>query len=300
MTALYNDIQKKLDEYDSTQNNILVGIHDPIQKDVLVRQIIDSIRRINYVTILVRREWAVTRTNSHHNTFDPLMAAAWYVRNHNFEEALWLIFLYIHFGKNASTGWNLIQAVYGRLGASPIWNYANTSTNIDDFIDWLDDEQDEIKRHGKFCNHRKYQSLSATSRTGTGATIKSFIRIVPQLLPINTPAGNRGELFEHYYKIMGEVIGFGRLAKFDFLTMLGKMNILPIEPAHPYLQGATGPIAGAKKLYGFENREISITDLNALIADLGNYLGLYFVMQILEDSLCNWQKDTTNYQRFRG
>lgn len=298
----YYDIQDRLDTYDSTHDNILVGIHNPVQKQTLILQILDSIKRINYIQILISRVWSINRINPSLNTFDPLMAAAWHIRNHNIKEAIWLIFLSIHFGKHRSTGWKLSQAIYGHLGVNPIWNYDNVSTHIDDFIDWLDENQYILKQQGSFSNHRKYQSLSATNRTGTGETIKSFIQILPQLLPENIPNHNasRGELFGEFYHVMDNVVGFGRLAKFDFLTMLGKFNILPIEPDHPYLQGSTGPINGAIKLYGLENNKVNVKDLNMMVTDLGNNLNLYFGMQVLEDSLCNWQKDPIHYQRFRG
>ena len=42
---------------------------------------------------------------------------------------------------------------------------------------------------------------------------------------------------------MDTVQRFGRLGKFDFLTMLGKLGIAPIEPGITFLKGATGPLA---------------------------------------------------------
>ena len=100
---------------------------------------------------------------------------------------------------------------------------------------------------------------------------------------------------------MKEVIGFGggRLGRFDFLTMLGKLQLAPVAPGSVYLDKATGPLAGARLLF-FGNRDHGITG-NALefrVNALDDILGVG--KQVIEDSLCNWQKSPDVYEYFRG
>ena len=102
------------------------------------------------------------------------------------------------------------------------------------------------------------------------------------------------------YRSMTSVYRFGRLGRFDFLTMLGKLGISPIEPGSAYLwHNATGPKKGARLLFG-GNSSASITpkDLDELLMLIDGSLGVG--MQALEDSLCNWQKSPTSYQYFKG
>jgi hypothetical protein len=94
-------------------------------------------------------------------------------------------------------------------------------------------------------------------------------------------------------------VGFGRLAKFDFLTMLGKLGIAPIEPGSAYLSGATGPLSGARLLFGGNaDAKLNARELDVRLVRLDNYLNVG--MQVLEDSLCNWQKSPRKFISFRG
>lgn len=77
------------------------------------------------------------------------------------------------------------------------------------------------------------------------------------------------------------------------------MRITPIQPDLAYLTQATGPLRGARLLFGgATNSNILATTLDAWLVELDSHLGLG--MQVLEDSLCNWQKSPEIYIRFRG
>lgn len=301
---IYNRIKQLLDSYQSENNNVLAGIINPISKHVLIRQMVDSVKRIEYIRTLINCDISEERTNPASSIFDPIRAAIWHNRNGNIDEALWLVLLIIHFGESYTHGWSYTKAVYGKLGSENYWNWNSIKDNIPDFINWLDVNFSRIKSLGKFGNHRQYQSLSATSNAGTGATIRSYVNFFgndPHHLIETIDEETRNspkDFFSYLYKIMNNVMGLGRLGKFDFLTMVGKMSIYPIEPGHPYLNGATGPLIGAKKLYNLENE--SPAKLNEYLTHLGDNLDFPFIMQILEDSLCNWQKDPGNYINFRG
>ncbi|EJJ5199426.1 hypothetical protein NJB38_004774, partial [Salmonella enterica] len=91
----------------------------------------------------------------------------------------------------------------------------------------------------------------------------------------------------------------GRTAKFDFLTMLEKLNIMDIEADSTYMAEATGPRRGANLLFGGSTSNIySTTLLENWVSELDSYLNVG--MQVMEDSLCNWQKSPERFIRFRG
>ena len=91
------------------------------------------------------------------------------------------------------------------------------------------------------------------------------------------------------------VIRFGRLARFDYLAMLGKLGLAQIEPGSTYMDGSTGPRRGALSLYG---QGYKAADLDHWLIELDQVLGVG--MQVLEDALCNWQKSPNVFKHFRG
>src|SRR5204863_9574632 len=101
--------------------------------------------------------------------------------------------------------------------------------------------------------------------------------------------------FDVLYNSMDAVVRFGRLAKFDYLTMLGKLGLANIIPGSPYLEGSSGPRKGAALLFGGNS---SVETLDASVVDLDQEL--HVGMQVLEDGLCNWQKSPDKFVPFRG
>lgn len=96
-----------------------------------------------------------------------------------------------------------------------------------------------------------------------------------------------------------KVFRFGRTAKFDYLTMLAKIGLVKIEADSAYMGAATGPVDGARLLFtGASTTDISRNDLDKWLLDLD--LHLQVGMQVLEDSLCNWQKSPSEFKAFRG
>ena len=77
---------------------------------------------------------------------------------------------------------------------------------------------------------------------------------------------------------------FGRTGRFDFLILLLDLGLISAEPRSCYLRGATGPLKGAKKLWGDRLPK----ELDELAADLSDRLTVSPI--VMEDALCNWQK----------
>lgn len=221
-----------------------------------------------------------------------------------------MIFFFVHFGKNLHTGWQLARDVYGRLGSPNHWTWARTRANPGGFRQWLAENEDTllggdgVPRH--FGNHRKYESIRSDSKRPLAAVVDTYIAwIAPhgshEALIGNAVSQNGGDpkrAFDYLYRTM-DVLAFGRTGKFDYLTMLGKLHLAPIEPGIPYMTGATGPYTGARLLFGgTADAAISKRAANEMAAQLGGYLGLG--MQVMEDSLCNWQKSPEVFVPFRG
>ena len=287
----------------------LLGIHDHQRCRSFVLQLVDSIRRVRYVHVLRNRKLSPGRLDPSCAAFDPLRGAILAIRAGAIEEAFWLVFLFVHFGKHRRGGWRYARAVYGGLGASrALWDWTHVSSDPEGFRSWLNRHRRDLQAlPGGFGNHRKYESLDARSSRGTGAVVASYVRWVApprthvQLLrdALDQARGNATEAFDLVYRSMASIKRFGRTARFDYLCMVSKLDLAPIRPGSPYLQGATGPVVGARLLFGGTTAaEASISDLDAWIVQLDHDLGVG--MQVIEDALCNWQKDPTTYKPFRG
>lgn len=299
------DLVNRLDDYQSCKH-ILPGINKCTRRDVLVAQIIDSTRRIRYVSEIRKRPISPRRGDPNDELFDPLKAALLFQEREEIDEAFWMVFLFVHFGKHHMYGWRYARRVYGRLGSTDRWDWRTVSSDPQAFSSWLHSRIHDVKgrsKPGGFGNHRKYQSLSACSSSGTGKAFETYVQWVDPTRghlglideALRQADSDPRKAFDILYRSMQSVASFGRLARFDYLTMLGKLGLSPIEPRHPYLHGSSGPLAGARLLFG-TNKET--TSLDQLAGDLATHLNIE--MQAMEDALCNWQKSPENFIRFRG
>ncbi len=291
------------------QHYPLPGIIASRERIAFIRQLIDSIRRVDFVRMVASRPISPERMDPNSDIFDPIRAALLHKDAGNFDEACWLIFLTTHFGRHSKSKWRYAQEVYGKLGAQPHWSWVNVSGYPSDFRDWLRENELYISRGTErgFGGHRRYTSLSADKPNGTGAAVESYAFWVRRygnhqdLIAdaFNACYGDPRKAFEHLYRSMAEVRSFGRLARFDYLTMLAKTGLAAITPPHAYLQGATGPLNGARlMLQGSTAVELSTHELEHRLITLGDALDVD--MQVVEDALCNWQKHPSYYVFFQG
>ena len=85
------------------------------------------------------------------------------------------------------------------------------------------------------------------------------------------------------------IFRFGRLAKFEWLSLLGYTGVLDIKADHCYLTEATGPKRGAKLLFGMRRD----SDLERLAIDVADALAVDYAA--FEASLCHWQASPDYY-----
>lgn len=287
----------------------LPGIQDPTKRRVLLEQVLESVHRVRFVEVLLTRNLSDRRADPDDELFDPLKAAIIHTRQGNFDEAFWLLFVFVHFGKHKRAGWRYAREVYGRLGGPGRWDWPSISADPSGFRAWLDAHQDELRREGVprgFGNHRKYESLDAYSPRGTGAAVESYVHWVnpprthEDLISqaCQRAGGDPLRAFDDLYHSMETVTRFGRTARFDYLAMVAKLGLAPIKPGSAYIHGSTGPLEGARLLFGDQNGgPITAADLEELLVELD--VELRVGMQVLEDGLCNWQKSPDQFKPFR-
>jgi hypothetical protein len=243
-----------------------------------------------------------SRANPHHVNFDAERAVAYHVQNGNLEEAAWLVFLMTHFAKPAGSGWKRLIDVYGGLGTI-LWNWQTVRANPVAFKTWIAANWQQVG--GKFGNHRKYETLRPTASRSFGAILDSYIAwIGPQGHvahfgnTVRQTGNNPHTIFDTLYQEMN-VLSFGRLAKFDYLSTLGRYGIAPISAGSAYLDDATGPAAGACLLFdGNSNSGTKAAVLQTYMDELDGSLSVG--MTAMEDAICNWQKSPRYFVHFRG
>ncbi len=285
----------------------LPGIQSPEALDSFAHQILDSISRIQYFDAIRCRKISPERKNARSDLFDPISASILYMDEGSIEEAFWLAFLATHFGKNRTSGWRLARDVYGGLGYANPWTWASITNDIEGFRRWSVQFYSVMQNDGivrKFGNHRKYESMNPRKSNSTMDVIVSYIHWVKKfgsheelVRHAQQSVGTEAKvLFEYLYKIM-KVRRFGRMGKFDYLTMLGKIGLCDIKPGSAYISESTGPRIGCRKLFG----NISLLEINNHLDQLEKRMSLGNMgMQVLEDAICNWQKSPSQYVRFRG
>lgn len=278
------------------------GIADPAAKEVFVQQVLDSIRRVRFVTTLRQRNISPACLDPTSPTFDPIKAAIYYSRNNQIEEAFWLIFLSTFTGKHGSKNWMMLSQFYSMLGSEYRLTWDFITNNFDQFSAWYEQNYSSITR--AFGNHRKFETLKAYSDGSPIRVFYSYIEWVggnhQEMIAdaIIKVSANLGNLFDYLYNGMSNVRQFGRTSRFDYLCMLGKVGLVHIEPPSVYFNGSTGPLEGAKLFFGHGFKRDDYEEKIKILSD-SMTLGP-MSMQVLEDSLCNWQKSPTTYKLFTG
>src|ERR1700733_427018 len=285
----------------SKEDTVLVGLSDKLARRTLALQMIASLRRLEYTVILKNRDIHPNRANPNSDMFDPERAALLHARNGDFDEAIWLIFLSIHFGKHGKHGWRMMRDIYSGLGGGQ-WTWRRVSARPTDFRKWLRANRANIG--GAFGNHRKYETLDADSRSSTATVIESFVGLCKPSPSgyfsalVRSTGNNPTKIFDVAYCSL-KIARFGRLAKFDFLALVGRMDLAPISPGSAYLRGATGPLRGARFLIdGTPKSSRNAEDLDQVLQRVDQRLKVG--MQVMEDSICNWQKSPRKFKHFRG
>jgi len=282
----------------------LAGISGNGERECLIEQLIESVRRVQYPQALRSRDLFEGRTDPTNDAFDPIRAAILFERRGNSDEAFWLVFLFIQFGKNTKTGYRLLREVYAGAGSGGLWTWKRIASDLAAFTDWLEVQiavwvgERTLRAFGSHRGHERLELVGKTIRTYVAwvAPPRSHKELIREA---SVRSGHDpGRTFDDLYRGMS-VYRFGRLAKFDYLAMLGKLGLANLEPPSTYVLEATGPLAGARLFYcGNKNDKTNDARLDEWLIELGRDLGVG--QQVVEDALCNWQKSPAKFKMFRG
>ena len=208
------------------------------------------------------------------------------------DEAYWRSFLAAHFGRCSIHSKTGTQDSAGRLlrgfGSEPVWTWQVVQGDPAAFREWLGKHQANLKSLS-FGNHRKFESQKPRN---LWQVIDSFFTKVAQCGGSPTKlftaaagdAGNDQERFSVLFERLRGIKRFGRTGRFDWLTFLADLKLLDVRPDSCHLKGSTGPLAGARRLWGDQ----PVKELENLANKLAK--GLKVSPQVIEDALCNWQK----------
>ncbi|HAV4461393.1 TPA: hypothetical protein JIR21_09770 [Acinetobacter baumannii] len=285
-----NDLAIKINDFSQNIRHIPATAF-PLEIDVLSRQLVDSINRVKYFQLIQSRPIDVKRTDPNNFLFDPLRSII-YLKNRNLDEAFWLAFLTIHFGENYHSKWKLTKNFYNNLGQTPQLTWANVSSDPTLIDNWVSRYYSSgIKL--KFGNHRKYESFSQLK-----LVIDSYIQLVNnsgghQQLFKPKPNEQPKEQFKRLFKEL-KFYRFARLGLFDYLSLIYKTQLAPIQADSCHIKGSTGPKNGAKRLFGQQTNG----KLDQLSIQLADHLGIGY--QEFEDAICNWQKSPDKYSPYTG
>ena len=287
----------------SKRVHALPGIASAEALDVLSLQFVASLRRELYYSLVQKKPISARKADPNDLGFDADRAVAFHLQHDDIDEAAWLAFLMTYFARPGDSGWKRLQDVYGKIGTG-IWDWRTVSADPVAFAAWLAANGPRVG--GKFGNHRKYETLRDDSGRGMGKVVESYVAWVG-------PAGHRRRfadcireagndphvIFDALYRSLDQVKSFGRLAKFDYLSLLGRYSIAPVDAGTAYLNGATGPLKGAHLLFdGSRDGPSSPEELQRRLDALD--LDLQVTMKVMEDALCNWQKSPTKFVHFKG
>lgn len=280
----------------------LVGLVNQATIESLALQFVASQRREDYYKAVQCKAVSVVRADPNNPLFDAERAVAHHIHQGNFDEAGWLIFLMTHFARPANSGWLRLRDVYGKLGTGR-WDWVTVTANPAAFYNWIDANWQQIR--GKFGNHRKYNSLRPNAPIPMRKTVADYLAWIGPAghtaffaSAVHAAGNNPHTIFDRLYN--GMKIGtFARLGKFDYLSLVGRYGLAPIEAGSAYLKGATGPECGARLLVDAVRKSATpLTSIQASLDALDQRLKVG--MTITEDALCNWQKSPAKFVHYLG
>lgn len=286
---LANELVQKINDF-SLNITPLPGVQSPIQIDVLARQLVDSVNRVEYFRVLETRNICPSRADPHSQFFDPIRAIL-YLKNKDYDEACWLAFLLVFTGENYYSKWKFTKLLYGNLKKNPKITWDNINKNITLVTSWVD-EYENSNEKVKFGNHRKY--VSVRQLENAFRTYIDWVNINGGHAALFRSKNLSAEdLFSNLFKTI-PIFTLGRLGKFDYLSILYKTGLADIKANHCYIAGSTGPIKGAKLLFGNNSGK----ELDKIAINLADFLSVGY--QEMEDALCNWQKAPDKYEPYTG
>src|SRR6056297_3264881 len=118
---LVEDVTLKLSKLEDS--GVIKGLGSVDRRLALAGQIADSYRRIRYVQIIQGRDVSPSSCDPSSENFDPLKSAIVEAREGRVDESFWMVFYFVHFGKNRKGGWRYAREVFNALGQQAPWTW---------------------------------------------------------------------------------------------------------------------------------------------------------------------------------
>ncbi|WP_114751871.1 alpha-glutamyl/putrescinyl thymine pyrophosphorylase clade 3 protein [Pleomorphovibrio marinus] len=262
--------------------------------NILSRQTFDSIRRVQiYETYRLRAQRAVQVKETFIHTSNPFVLAQ--RSDLSISNRTWIVYLATYFGKSNKSHWELFNRASFRQDQTLI-KIEEILAELDNYFNYL--LSFEFFEGCSFSNHRKYTAKKLTGYKGLFRSMEYFVNHINSYSPDNEIE------FHDMYLTSQKIPNFGRLGGFDFTSALVKCRLNVKEPMSMYANHSTGPLDGLKLLLKFTNNNTSKASQIQLSLDLMDWFinnsKIFMAGQVLEDAICNWQKNTSRYIRYTG
>lgn len=281
-------LDERLESYISQERPI--GLFEQADR----RRFLEELKRSLTILRAVRTGQFGGSTDPRDAGFHPYRAIRELTKAGDNEEAIWLSFLVTMCGASEGPApWQAVRYIYGASGDTTRWTWNRIRDKAERFRGWMTERREEVCRL-PFGNHRKYETHDPLKSGSTPDIVDSYVEWVERegqgsqvfIFQEGTCDRTVEAAFDVLYRMI-TVKRFGRTARFDWLCLLGNLGIWPLAPSRCYLRGASGPLKGAKRLFGFTAGQ-SLEVLEGKAMALANALGV--PIEAIEDTLCNWQK----------
>ncbi len=267
---------------------------DANKLNILARQTNDSIRRIEIYESYKRRALqAVNEKQDFIHTSIPYVLA----QRSDLSQInkVWVLYIATYFGKSSKSKWELFnRATFDNKRS--IMLFENIQQDLSKYLNYL--SSFNFFDGCTYSNHRKFTTKRLTGEKGVFGSMEYFVKNVDQYSVENKMD------FHSMYKLAEKIPNFGRLAAFDFSSSLVKCGLNIEEPQSMYAEHSTGPLDAIDLLLRLTNHKSSSNAKFKLCSDLMRWFqentNIFMTGQVLEDALCNWNKNTAAYIKYIG
>ena len=274
-----------------------VTLSGSIQKrklHILAKQTYDSIRRIGiYENYKERAILASEQGLPFKHTSNPFILSQ--RTDLNLRDKAWIIYLATYFGKSDKSKWTLFNRAAFDLDELLI-DFNQVSTDVDRYFKHL--SSFDFFEGCDYSNHRKFTAKNLIKDNGVFQSMEYVVKNIDDF------AEATAIKFHDMYLMAKRIPNFGRLAAFDFSSSMVKCGFDVKEPISMYAEHSTGPLKALGLLLRLTGNQDSTRSRNQLSSDLVEWFSrnskVFMVGQVLEDLICNWQKNTMDYIRYMG
>lgn len=267
---------------------------DSSKLNILALQTFDSIRRIKiYEIYKIKAQQAVKDKRPFIYTSNPFVLAQ--RTDLDLRNRAWIIYLATYFGKSNKSKWELFNRAIFKKDHSII-KFDQIQADLDNYFKYL--SSFDFFQDCSYSNHRKYTAKKLHGDKGLFKSMEYFVNNVALY-------SSQDEMeFHEMYILSKRIPNFGRLGGFDFTSSLVKTGFNVKEPKSMYADHSTGPLLALKLMLKLTGNNTSVLSQKQLSYNLMDWFlknsEIFMSGQVLEDAICNWQKNTSKYIRYTG